>query len=215
MKKYLQKKWYEKDFNKIATLESYGTFNKDFKVKTVDAVNYKGKNIRFIEKKSVLKNVDLIKYLINSRLYGFEQYGYTRSELYQIKDDCYSQAYIMINEYKGEYFPVIKTITSAIKREVRFYYGRREVEKPNATSYNVITSGLEVYSHDSGVEDKGLYKILSDYNLRNFILEAKNNLSDRQVKAIQYASGLTDKVEYLYSTDKEVIKNIAQKYFKD
>lgn len=211
---YLKEKWYKLDFNKIARLEKYGNFKEDFKIKSVDAIKYNNKSVRFIHKESVLKNYDFIKYLVNSRLYGFQQYGYTKSELYGIRDDCYSRAYIDIMEYNGDFIPVIKTIHGAIKKEVRFYYGRREVTSTKATNISVINTGLEVYSNIDGIEDTGLYKILSNYNLRNFILDCNDTLSKRQVKAIKYASGLTDKVEYLTGTDKDMIKDIAYKYFK-
>ena len=210
---YLNEKWYNVDFNKISTMESYGTF-KDFKVKTVDAIKYNGKTVRFIHKKTVLENVEFLQYLVNSRLYGFQSLGYTKAELYQIKDDVYSRAYINILEYKGDFIPPIKVIVKSIQQEVRFYYGRREVQKPKATNITVIASGLEVYNNVDGIEDEGLNKILSDYNLREFILEAKDTLSKRQFKAIKYASGLSNDIEYLTGTDRDVIGEIAYKYFK-
>lgn len=213
-KTYLKEKWYNEDFLKIAKKERYGTFKEDFKILTVDAKKWNGKNVRFLHKKSVLENIDFLQYVVNSKLYAFQQYGYNKSELYQIKDDCYSRAYIDVMEYNGDFIPIIKIVTNAIKKEVRFYYGRREVTTTQATNVSVITSGLEVYSHTSGIEDDGLKKILSDYNLRNFILETEKTLSKRQVNAVKYASGLTDKVEYLTGTDKDIIKDIAYKYFK-
>ena len=212
---YLKEKWYNVDFNKISTMETYGNYSKDFKVKTVDAVNYKGKSVRFLHKKTVLENIDFLQYVVNSKLYGFQQYGYNKSELHQIREDCYNRAYIDIMEYKGEFIPIIKTVTNSIKTEVRFYYGRREVTTTQATNVSVIATGLEVYSNIDGIVDDGLKKILSDYNLRNFILESEQTLSERQLKAVNYAAGLTNNVEYLTGTDKDIIKDIAYKYFKD
>lgn len=211
---YLKEKWYKLDFNKISKLENYGTFNKEFKVKSVDAVKYNNKSVRFIEKKSVLENIDFLEYLVNSRLYGFQSLGYTKSELYQIRDDVYSRAYINILEYKGDFIPPVKIIVKSIQQEVRFYYGRREVQTPQATNYNVISSGLEVYNNVDAVQDDSLNKILSNNNVRRFILDSKDILSKRQFKAIKYASGLSDDIEYLTGTDKDAIKSIAVKYFK-
>lgn len=213
-KTYLNEKWYSKDFNKIAKMENYGSYNKDFKIGSVDAIKYNNKTVRFIHKETVLENIEFLQYLVNSRLYGFQSLGYTKAELYQIRDDVYSRAYINILEYKGEFFPPIKIIVKSIQQEVRFYYGRREVERPNAINYNVVASGLEVYSNEYAIEDDGLYKILSNHNVRNFILEGEKTFSRRQIDAIKYASGLTNKVEYLTSTDKDAIKSIAIKYFK-
>lgn len=211
---YLKKSWYELDFNKISKLENYGTFNKDFKVKSVDAIKYNNKSVRFIHKKTVLENVEFLQYLVNSRLYGFQSLGYTKAELYQIREDVYSRAYINILEYKGDFIPPVKIIVKSIQQEVRFYYGRREVETPSATNYNVIASGLEVYNNVDAVQDDSLNKILSNNNVRRFILDSKDTLSKRQLDAIKYASGISNKVEYLTGTDKKIIGEIAYKYFK-
>ena len=213
-KTYLKEKWYNEDFLKIAKKERYGTFKEDFKILSVDAKKWNGKNVRFLHKKSVLENINFLQYVVNSKLYGFQQYGYTKSELYGIRDDCYSRAYIDVMEYNGDFIPIIKIVTNAIKKEVRFYYGRREVSSTQATNVSVIATGLEVYTNIDGIEDKGLNKILSNYDLRNFILETEKTLSKRQVNAVKYASGLTSQVEYLTGTDRDIIQGIAVKYFK-